>query len=156
MTVERTFDYALVKQIVTHPKIYPHIVDDHSPKADEWKPIDSDLVWYVMVQNGNGHAVGVFVLAPQNCVCYEFHTCLLPEIWGPLARKAARMMLAWMFANSPCQRIVTNVPEYNRIALRFGRNIGLKEFGVNPKSYLKGGVLYNQILMGISKEDLCH
>lgn len=153
ITVYRTFDYELVKRIVTHPKIYPHVSDDSSPKPEDWKPIESDAVWYVLVENSS--PAGVFTLVPQNAVCYEVHTCLLPRIWGPVALDAAGMMLEFMFSKSPCRRVVTNVPDYNRVALRFATNSGLKVFGLNPKSYLKNGTLFDQIMLGISKEEVC-
>jgi RimJ/RimL family protein N-acetyltransferase len=58
----------------------------------------------------------------------------------------------WLWANTPCLRAVTNVPSDNPIAYRFGSRAGLKEYGRNPRSFLRGGVLRDQILMGISKE----
>lgn len=153
--LERTFDYELIKHIATHPKIYPHIADDGSPSAEEFEPIRDEHIWYVLVKAGT-RPVGVFTYVPQNFVCYEVHTCLLPEIWGTYSLQAAKMSIQWIFENTPCRRIVTNVPDYNRIALRFARQSGLREFGVNPKSYLHDGSLWDQHMLGIGKEVLCH
>jgi RimJ/RimL family protein N-acetyltransferase len=153
ITVERTLDYELVRSIVTHPKIYPHVADDDAPKAEEWRPLESTVVWHILVRL-DGEPAGVFILVPQNAVCYELHTCLLPMLWGS-ATEAGRRMFAWMFEHSPCRRIMTNVPDYNRLALRAAQNSGMREFGVNTKSYLKRGILCDQIMLGISKEASC-
>ena len=154
ITVERTLDYELVRRIVTHPKIYCHIADDGSPAAADWRPIESDAVVYLLVLSDEQPA-GVFTLVPQNRVCYEVHTCLLPDIWGPDALIASGKAMRWMFANTPCERIMTNVPDYNRIALRFARRSGMTYFGCNTKSYLHRGVLHDQIMLGVSKEEVC-
>jgi RimJ/RimL family protein N-acetyltransferase len=154
IVLERTFDYDLVRRIVTHPKIYPHISDDNSPKAEDWQPFQSEVVWYILVKLDDAPA-GVFTFTPHNAVCYEVHTCLLPAIYGKNSVLAGIAVIQWMFANSPCRRIITNVPSYNILALRFAHNGGLKEFGVNEKSYLKNGVLFDQIMLGVTKEDSC-
>ena len=153
MTFERTFDYELVRQIVTNPAIYDHITDDGSPSADKFEPIKSEAVWYVLVKD-NTEVLGCFTFIPQNLVCYEVHTCLLPNAWGDRAHHASLQVREWMFSHSNAQRIVTNVPENNRLALRFAKTAGLQQYGVNPKSYMKHGHLYDQVLLGVSKP--CH
>jgi len=153
ITLERTLDYELVRGIVTHPKVYPHVADDGAPKAQDWQALASDTVWYILVRL-DGTPAGVFILVPQNAICYELHTCLLPMLWGS-AIVAGQLMFTWMFEHSPARRIMTNVPDYNRLALRAAQKSGMQEFGVNTKSYLRGGILYNQIMLGISKEESC-
>lgn len=155
ITVERTVDYELIRGIVTHPKVYPYISDDASLPAGEWVPVEHDGIWYVLVRQDEAPR-GVFVFTPQNAVCYEVHTCLNPALWGRYSGEAAQLALRYMFDHSPCRRVVTNVPAYNRLALKFARNNGLEQFGLNPQSYLKNGMLYDQHMLGISKEQLCH
>jgi len=157
LTVERSFDYdKVIRWIVNDPKVYPHISDDNSPRREDWRAVQSEDIWYIVVRL-KGVKAGVFTFIPQNSICYEVHTCLLPIIYGERAIEAGRMARMWMFDFSPCRRIITNVPEYNRLALHYAMHCGMKEFGVNPKSYLKHGVLHDQIMLGISKENgSCH
>jgi RimJ/RimL family protein N-acetyltransferase len=157
ITIERTTDYAMIRRIVTHPRIYPWITDDGSPGSDEWEPIRDDRVWYLLVKL-EGQPAGVFIFLPQNSICYEMHTCLMPLLWGQNHGSvlAGMMAVQWMFENSSAQRIVGNAADYNRLALRYGRKIGLKQFGTNPKSFLHDGTLYDQHLLGVSKEEVCH
>lgn len=151
MTFERTHSLFLVRQIMTHPRIWPHISDDACPEPREFRPLDHPGVWYVLVSAG-AELLGMFVFAPQNGVCWEVHTCLYPAAWGPRAREAARAMAGWIWANTPCRRIVTNVPACNRLALRFARDAGMEQFGVNPQSWMKHGKLHDLIMLGISRE----
>jgi hypothetical protein len=147
---ERTTDYALVRAILTHPAIYPHITDDGCPAADQFQVLEHPSIWYVLVRDG-AEVLGLWMFAPQGAACWEVHTCLLPCAYGDRAKQASRAMAEWIFTHTPCQRIVTTVPAYNRLALRFAERAGMTRFGTNERSYLKGNTLHNQILLGLSK-----
>lgn len=149
--ISRTVDMPLVRSVITHPRVYPHVSDDSSPAVEDFEPIDHASLVYLHAQDDAG-TLGVFMLVPLSHVCYQVHTCMLPRAWGASAREAARLGTQWMFEHGPCRRIVTNVPEYNRIAERFARACGMTEYGRNLKSFQKDGVLYDEILLGISKE----
>lgn len=150
MDFERTTDYELIKQIVTHPKVYPYVSDDYSPAPKEWRPIESEAIWYVLVKDGE-ELLGLWTLIPQNAVCWEIHTTLLPNAWGDKGKQAARELADWVWQNTSCLRVITNVPEYNRLALKFAKEAGLETFGLNCKSYMKTGILHDQIMLGVSK-----
>lgn len=151
LSFERTADYALVKHVITHPKIWPHAVDDFACSPEQWEPTQSELVWYVLVKDG-AEVLGLFMLVQENAICWKVHTCLLPTAWGQRAKLAAREGVQWVWTNTPCLRLVTDVPEYNTLALRFAHMGGMTQFGVNLKSYMKSGRLQDVILLGISKE----
>jgi RimJ/RimL family protein N-acetyltransferase len=153
---ERSFDYELIRQILTHPKIYDHISDDGSPAREEYQPIEHEAIWYVIVRDVREEGedlLGLWMFTPQNAVCWEVHTALLPCAWGPAGQRAARLLPEWIWANTPCRRIVTNVPETNRLALHFAAKAGMKVYGVNRQSWMKDGVLCDQICLGLSKSE---
>ena len=154
MTFERTTDYGLVKKIATHPEVYPFITDDYSAAPSEYRPFESDSIWYVLAKDGE-EILGMWTFIPENAICWQVHTCLLPTAGGSRAKKAAKEMAEWIWKNTTCLRLVTNVPAYNRKASIFSRWAGMSEFGRNPKSYMKTGILHDQILLGISRPS-CH
>jgi hypothetical protein len=59
--------------------------------------------------------------------------------------------LEWIWAHTPCRRIVTNVPEDNRLAYQFALAGGMEVYGRNEASVLKRGRLVDQICLGISR-----
>jgi len=136
---------------MTHPAVYQ--ADDFTPPADKFTVREDPGIWYVLAFDGerNTELLGLFVLVQLSPICWEIHTRLLPGSWGKQAAEAARGILAWLWERTPCLRLVTAVPAYNRLAIRFAERAGLKVFGNNERSYLKGGVLHDQILLGISK-----
>jgi RimJ/RimL family protein N-acetyltransferase len=152
MRFERTHDMELVRGVMRHPKIYPHLTDDGCPPAEEFEPMDHPAVWYVRVLDGD-EFLGLWVFAPENAVCWRVHTCLLPAAWGKRAREAAVQMAAWIWENTPCRRLVTTVPSHNRLALKLAEAAGMRRYGLNEKSYLKRGELRDQILLGLSPEE---
>lgn len=152
MTFERTIDYDLIKQIVTHSKIWPHITDDFSGKPEDFNPIQHESAFYLLVKEER-EVLGVFALYPKNRICWEVHTCLLPTAWGKRARHAAKDGMRWIFEHTECLRLITDVPEYNVLALRFAHMAGMTQFGINPKSYMKNGKLHDVTMLGISKTE---
>lgn len=135
---------------MTHPNIYPHITDDGCPPVEQFEPVISPAIWYVEARD-NDVLLGLWAFVPQNAVCWEVHTCLLPHAWGDTAAIAAKELASWIWENTDCRRIVTTVPAYNRLAYRFARKAGMTEYGRNPKSFLKNGKLYDQLLLGLSR-----
>ena len=152
----RTTDKDLIRSIMSNRHVYRHISDDGSPSADEFEPPMDDRIFYLLVCDLQDRPAGVFMLHPHNTVCYEVHTCMTPAAWGYAARSGAIAGCKWMFENTPCERIITNVPTYNRLAERFAIDCGMTKYGVNPKSIMKNGTLHDQSLYGIGKGDwLC-
>ncbi|MBL4591200.1 MAG: GNAT family N-acetyltransferase [Phycisphaerales bacterium] len=149
--IDRTFDMELVREIITHPKIYDHVSDDFSPAPEDFIPIDPDSVYYLTPIH-NGTVMGVFFVHSHNGICYEVHTCILPEYHGALALKAAKDLIKWVFEETPCMKLITNVPSFNPLAYRFALKAGMVKEGVNTKSFQKNGVIYDQTVLGIVKE----
>jgi len=148
--IERSTDYDLVRAILTQPSIYPQIADDLSPAAADYRPLESDAIWYAVVWDDN-ELLGLWMLVPQNGICWEIHTALLPHARGPRAYKAAALMQQWVWRNTPCRRLITNVPADNRPAYLFAVAAGMEFYGRNEASFLKNGNLIDQACLGLSR-----
>lgn len=153
---ERSFNYALIRDIITHPKLWPHLSDDLSGPASQYQPVQHPNIWYVMPwDHASGdeppELLGLWMFVPQTSICWEVHTALLPIAWGPRGQTAAVLLPNWIWANTQCRRIITNVPTRNRLALHFALKAGMRIYGCNRESYLKNGVLCDQLCLGLSK-----
>jgi hypothetical protein len=146
---ERTFDYSLIREIMTHPKLYGWASDDTSPKREEFRPIQDSRIWYVLAYEGDA-LLGMFMYVPQSAVCWEVHCCLLPAAWGKHSRVALAHSFRWIWALTSCRRIVASIPAYNRLAVKLARLAGMTEYGRNAASFLKHGSLHDQICFGVS------
>lgn len=150
ITFERTRNYQLVGAIMRNPRLYDAAADDFAPARENFRPREDEAIWYILAKDGES-ILGVFALAPQNTVCWEIHTRLLPASWGAIAAAAARAVVPWIWEHTGCRRLVTVCPSYNRLAIRFAERAGMTRYGVNPASWMKGGELVDQVLLGISK-----
>src|SRR6476646_10149641 len=104
MRFERTRDMALVRSVLTHPRLWDSITDDFSPKREWVHPVDHDSVWYVAVYDG-AEFLGLWMCVFLSPILVDIHTCLLPAAWGTRGKIASLEMSAWLFANSTCRRI---------------------------------------------------
>jgi len=143
-------DWETIRNIVTNQKIYPYVSDDFSPAPENYQPIQQEQAHYVLVRDGD-ELLGLWAFCEHTHICWQVHTCLLPIAYGERARIAAREMAEWIWNNTYCLRVITEIPEYNRLALRFARQSGMIDFGFNHACYLKHGVLYGVYLLGMSR-----
>lgn len=94
----------------------------------------------------------VWILMPRSSIMFELHTCVLPEGRGKGAIKAGQEMMAWVFANTTAQKLISFVPAWNRKALAFALRSGWKKEGCLEKSFQFNGELHDQTVVGITKE----
>ena len=147
---EPTTDVEFITKCATNPIVWRASTDDGMANVNPdifFVPTDGKL-W---LKAGD---YGVFMGEPRNMITYEVHTLLLPEARGK-AVEIATGALHWIFHNTPCLKITTNVPSFNVLARRLSEQCGMKLIGNNESSFLKDGVLYDQFIYGISKGDLC-
>jgi RimJ/RimL family protein N-acetyltransferase len=150
-TFEPSSDWPLIKRIMTDPRVWPHISDDFSPEPENFRPVENPALCYVLVKDEH-RPIGLFLLHPHNGCHVEVHTCLLPAAWVRGSREIARQAVAWLWGNCPqIERLTTNVPQNNSLALRFAQALGMVEYGVNPQSFKKGGKLMDQTLLGMNR-----
>lgn len=147
--LERTADYALLTGLLRgHADLYRWISDDFSPPLEEAEIVEHPDLWYILARDGEGDLMGFFRLSPQTAICWELHTVM--RLNGR-ALEAMKALFEWIWARTEIMRIVTNVPSFNRVAQRFARRAGLKQYGLNEKSYRKDGQNHDQILFGITR-----
>ncbi|MGO9967262.1 MAG: hypothetical protein ACLPY2_08320 [Bryobacteraceae bacterium] len=153
MTFDRTWDYELVRTILTHPTLYRHMGDDFAPDPERFEVNRHPAIWYVLATE-EWRAIGLFCFFPENDICWAAHVAMLRKTPPALTRQAGREVMRWLWERTPCRRLVASVPMCNRAAVRYGldpQGMNLLPYGVNEKSFLKDGKLWDQQLMGRSR-----
>jgi RimJ/RimL family protein N-acetyltransferase len=152
LTFRRIYDLGIVHRILTHPRIWPHVGDDFAGPPEGWAPPSDSRIWWVLAMDG-GPILGLFTFLPRSTVLWEMHVAMLPTAWGPSAVRAGRLVIPWLFEHSTCRRLIGEVPDSNRLAMRYAESIGFRRFGTNRCAFMKNGALKDLVLFGISKED---
>jgi RimJ/RimL family protein N-acetyltransferase len=149
----RSFDREFIRATMTHRRIWPHIADDNAGDPEDFAPIMHPGLYYLTPEH-QGARVGVFFYHAHTPTFWEVHTCVLPAFWGAPATSAARAGLLWMVQNTSCCKVITHVPSDNPTARRFAHRVGLTDEGINRASFLKGGKLLDQYVLGITGEEI--
>lgn len=150
LELSRTFDYQLVKAIVTNPRLYPHIATDFHPKAKDFEPNHSEAIHYMLVTDG---AEILGVVTAHSIITHEIwevHHAILPSAWSRTAEIAA-LFEHWLFSETPCQVAVGHTPACNKLACRFALKHGMTQTGVIPKAYRRDGNLHDLIIFTKNK-----
>jgi RimJ/RimL family protein N-acetyltransferase len=156
----RTHDGDILRKFYHIPRIWSAMKCDGSPDAKE---IDFDEL--ASANHGDscifvtvsmfGELAGLFMFHQTTTSCYDIHSALLPDFWGRgVAHDIGKAACVWMVENTDCTKITTSVPEFNAHARRMAMRAGMRIEGCNRSSFLKGGVLYDQLLFGFTKEEL--
>jgi hypothetical protein len=150
ISIERTENASLIKTLASHPAIFKHINDDFHQDPETWQPPSSSLIVSLVARDDRGYfGFGIFI--PQTWVCYRGHFAFLPRSYGEDSITAFRLMLDWMWQNTKAARIIGEICRDNKRAIRFAMRAGCKAYGINPQSQLRGGVLRDQVCLGISR-----
>ena len=150
--VFRSRDFRAIRALCLHARIFPHICDDYSNDAKAWRPTENEQVIHLLAKDDQGvFGFGVFI--PQTHVQYGAHMGFLPRSYGNLALASFQEMIAWMWRETKARRLVGEVPRNNHLGIRFARRAGFEFYGINKRSTLRGGVLLDQVCLGISKAD---
>jgi len=155
MTLERTTDYQEIAHIIHDPDVFDAITDDGSAAQGTAlaPPADPRIVY--LRASWNGVDFGLFVFVPLSSVLYQGHVWLLPEARGQ-AFRLGRAAIAWMWANTAAARIRGEVPGWNWRAIRYAKQVGMRQIGVDWRAFRKNGKLHDLVLFGISRPEANH
>ena len=146
--IEETSDITTIKAVLCDPEIYERITSDNAPKAEDWAPpLEGEhyLAGYV-----NGELAAIFNMHPITEICWEGHMQVL-KVYRQHAHDLFAEAIQWAWDNTPALKLVVQIPSIYPEVAKFISHHGFMVEGVNRRSYLKNGVLLDQVYMG-----LCH
>jgi hypothetical protein len=94
--------------------------------------------------------MGFFLFVQQNKVTVELHTCILPGFAGKLVTEASALVKEVI--KQQYSKIITLIPVFNKPAMFMALRCGFTKEGVNKRSFLKDGIIYDQYYMGLILE----
>jgi RimJ/RimL family protein N-acetyltransferase len=155
-------DTNFIKKLYDNHNMIKYLTDDNSPSLVDIgieNIISAESIYPIISMIGetpskNVTDTGLFLFFPWNYTTYELHVAILPEYRGRHSVDSGILAGKWMFNNTCCRKIVTMIPVPNYKAKALALAVGMQQEGLNRKSYCKDGVLYDQYLYGICKEDV--
>ena len=154
LTAERTFDQELIERVLNAPGVLEAISEDGMSFVDGTN-IDVEGELWVDVFDGEGNTVALYNLHMHNSVTVEIHAHVLPEYRKEHSYDTGMAVLAWFRLNYPnFRKIVAQIPVTCGNVISFIERFGFQKEGVNRLSYLKDGVLVDQVWYGLTCEEL--
>ncbi len=144
-------DIDRVWRVLSHPSIYGVVSDE--PLPDGYRNMIAALLAnpYAYILSPDPDCV--FPYMPRNEICYEVHSNVLPEARGKRGFKAGLASLEYMFSETPCMKVVGFTATCFVGAHLFNRHMGLIQEGLSKSSKMKDGVLYDEVIYGLTRKD---
>ena len=150
ITFECSKDKKIIKSILFNESVFKNSSDDFTPNSFE---IRTDILLFILVKKEN-KILGMFVLEPRNTIQLEIHTCLLPHNSLDDIRTILKQGLVYLFTTFPVLKLTTSVPSSNKRAYLLAKMAGMKDEGINRKSFMKNNILEDQFLLGLEKGEI--
>ena len=141
MRIERSIDEQMIRSIVSHAEIKPHIWEG---EGEPEVPMHESVYYLLGIEDV---AVGVVAFVPMNPVTWMPHIAALPGREGR-GSELLRLATQWMFKNTPCRKAFAALPAFNARVIRVFEKCDFRLEGVSPKSFEWHGHLHGQLLMG--------
>jgi len=146
--VERTYDTALVRSILSNKRLKMRISD---APIEAFDPASQENLYYLVCKRGET-AIGIVVFHAFNSLaCCQGHVNYLPEYWGEDLHKYTTKAIEWIFENTDFIKIVALVPDYYAIVLKHALAAGMKKEGYLTNAVISNGKPDNMTLLGIEK-----
>ena len=145
--IVRCTDAEDIERIVNHSEVYKWVAEDCSPKPYE-AVMHSSLIYLT-----DETKAGIIRLDPLSEVCCRAHIALLPDMWGE-GRNFVKEAMKWGVVNTRYVKVVAIIPVFNIRTIKLVENCGFKKEGLITKSFLKDWELHDQILYGITKNEI--
>ncbi len=130
--------------IITHPDIYPNVIDDGSVPPDEFELPDG--VMTIVCYDPKPAACTMFHW--RNSVTVETHVQVLPEARRS-SFKYGRAMVAWILDNMAVDKLIGL--SHDRRTLLYALRLGFETEGVSKKSFMKNGQLIDETYVGLRR-----
>lgn len=148
-----TDDVDALNAVARHPAVFDASSDDYCPSPDlvDLSAAVANPMMRAMGIRAAREWAGFFLLVTHSSCLLEVHTAILPEFRGRTAERAAALCAAYVFEHTRCVKLMTMVPATNRAAALFARRAGFVLEGCLSASFLKGGRLHDQHVLGLTK-----
>lgn len=147
MIVRRVYSQEQIKKVMDAPINKRSIYHDHS-RDGEWPIIDNIYYLGIFLES---EIIGLFIGIKQSEIVIDAHCAMLPSYYS-YTDEAYYLVKEWAIENTNFYKIVGQTPTYNRLAIKCNERNGFKREGVNTKSIMKNGILYDQIYFGLNLE----
>lgn len=147
--VKRIRNPSVVKAVMA--EAWETAKDDSEVSFEDYEPvINDDSRWYATYEDDD--LVSLWLAHRLNLITWQIHIHYRPQYWGTgISTAHAKVALKNIWDNTRCKKIYALVPDYATQVLALAKRTGFRQEGRTKRSFQKGGVIYDQIHLGVYK-----
>ena len=134
-------------------EVFDKTKDDGTPEDMRYHTgliVEDPSVWIIIPTEGTA-----FIGRPLNSSTYEVHVACLPTA-GINMIKAGKAAAKYFFEkNQQAYKLIAFVPSNRRDVKLYCSAVGYKYEGIISQSFIKNGKVLDQVVYGLSREDIC-
>jgi len=148
----QTTDMAVVKSIISDSDIWEQASQD-GVSIDTYTPSNNSMCAWLLCSLG-GDIIGlIYVHHDTNCALLAHPYLLKKHVTK--GREMMKLLFKWFdtLPSTVC-KLNVSIPSSRRIAYNFAKKVGFKDEGINRASIIKDGVVCDQYLLGLTREEI--
>jgi len=138
----RIYDQDLIKAIMDQPRNLMAIRGNCKQGVD-W-PVNEHIIYLGMFID---EIIGLFIGFPKSKIVLDVHVAMSPSHYM-YTDDCYEIAVKWVEDNTNYLKLVGQTPVFNKLAIKCNERNGFEREGVNKKSCLRNGELYDQIYFG--------
>ena len=150
MILVPTQDMAKVKAFMIQPEVWERASEDYEELTDFYPHNDDLSVWLECLDEKA--LIGMVLVHHDNSTTLRIHPYMTSKTKG---RDMMKELFGWvLLLPDQIQKIIVSIPTCHRIAYNFAKKVGFIDEGINRLSYTKGGELYDQWNLGLTRKEI--
>lgn len=150
--VEPTNDMHLIREIMISDEIWDCSVEDGTKKEGFYPSFDNMSVWFLCTVDGK--VAGSILAHNDNVTTIKIHPYILSN-YRVKSRIIIKEFFKWFLCNAKfASKIIVSIPFSRKVVYNFAKKVGFVDEGINRESYLSGGTLYDQWMLGITRKEI--
>lgn len=126
MIIERSYDYALIKQIMTEPQIWQEICGNYGDKIEEFEPVVDDYIYLIGYDKLN--IIGLFIIHESE-YGYQCHVQVVPERRKQYSTEFGEKVIDWTWNNTDINKLMALIPNKFKNVISFAEKQGFEIAG---------------------------
>lgn len=123
MIIDRSYDYPLIKQIMTEPQIWQEICGNCGDKIEDFEPVVDDYIYLIGYDKLN--IIGLFIIHESE-YGYQCHVQVVPERRKQYAAEFGEKVIDWTWNNTDINKLIALIPIKFKNVISFAEKQGFK------------------------------
>ena len=126
MIIERSYDYPLIRMIMTEPQIWFEISQNYTGDIEDFKPEVDNYVYLIGYDKMN--VIGLFIIHKSEHG-YQCHVQVIPERRKKHAAEFGQKVIQWTWDNTDINKLTALIPFKFKNVISFAESQGFKIAG---------------------------